>query len=49
MIDRRTLLLALASASIAGTAQAQSGWLSKGKDLLGTVGGATGGSSGGVS
>jgi hypothetical protein len=47
MIDRRTLLLALASASIAGTAQAQSGWLSKGKDLLGTVGGATGGSSGG--
>jgi len=48
MIDRRTLLLAMASATIAGSAHAQSGWLSKGKDLLGTVGGATGGSAGGL-
>jgi hypothetical protein len=47
MIDRRTLLLALAGVSISAAAEAQSGWLSKGKDLLGTVGGATGGSSGG--
>ena len=49
MIDRRTMVLALAGIGLASAAQGQS-WLNKGKDLMGTLGGGSGsvgGSTGG--
>ena len=46
-MDRRTLLLALAGLALPLGARAQSGWLNKGKDLLGTATGGCGSGSGG--
>lgn len=46
-MDRRTLLLALAGLALPLGARAQSGWLNKGKDLLGTATGGSGSGSGG--
>jgi len=42
MMDRRTLLLAMAASALPLAARAQSGWFGKGKELLGTMGGGSG-------